>query len=118
MYFILFDPIFWINKTLATFDRIVAKLQIQVEKVDAEILATKGASLAVLDGVEEKTQVMADKANAKVRKIRDKALVKKEKVVEQADVKVKAISQREFALAEAKRRATNAARNINKLMED
>jgi len=65
MYFILFDPIFWINKTLATFDRMVAKLQKYTEKVEAEIEAIKGAAGAVLDDVEEKTQKMADETNMK-----------------------------------------------------
>jgi hypothetical protein len=37
MYFILFDPIFWINKTLATFDRMQAKLQKLVEKCEKEL---------------------------------------------------------------------------------
>lgn len=118
MYFILFDPIFWINKTLATLTNMVAKLQKQIEKVDAEIEATKGAQSAILNKTEEKTQKMADKANAKLRKVQDKATIKKFKVTDKADMRVNSIRRRETALADAKRRATNTAKNINKLMED
>ena len=118
MYFILFDPIFWINKTLATFDRMVAKLQKYTEKVDAEIEATKGVQEAILNKVEDKTQKMADKANAKMKKVKTKAFEKRSKVLQKADCRVSGVRNRETALTEAKRRATNAARNINKLMED
>jgi dipeptidase len=118
MYFILFDPIFWINKTLATFDRMVARLQKYTEKVDAEIEATKGVQEAILNEVEDKTQKMADKANVKLQKIKKKSFSKTSKVLQKADGQVSAVRSRETALAEAKRRATNAARHINKLMED
>ena len=118
MYFLLFDPIFWINKTLATFDRMVAKLQKYTEKVDAEIEATKGAQEAILNEVEDKTQKMADIANAKLQKIKQQSFSEKEKVLKKANSQVDVVKSREIALVEAKRRATNAARNINKLMED
>jgi len=118
MYFILFDPIFWINHTLATLTSMVSKLQRQIEKVDAELEATKGVQGAIMDEVEEKTQKMADKTNGKLLKIKTKSAKKKMKVVDKADVQINSVRRREIALADAKRRAENTAKNINKLMED
>lgn len=118
MYFILFDPIFWIGKALATFDRIIVKLEKQIAKVDAELEANKGVQEAILNETEDKTQKMADVANAKLQKIKEKAFSEKAKVIKKADSRVSAVRSREIALAEARRRATNAAKNINKLMED
>jgi len=118
MYFILFDPIFWINHTLSTLTRMVSKLQKQIEKVDAEMESNKNVQSDILDEVEDKTQKMADKANAKMLKMKSKASKKKMKVVNKADTKINVARIREKSLKDAKRKATNTAKNISKLMED
>ena len=118
MYFILFDPIFWINKTLATFDRMVTKLQRQIDKVNAELEANEGISDVVMDRMEEKTQKMADKTNRKLLKIGSKFDKKKAKVVDKADTQVNAVRARNQALYNARSRAEITAKNRDKITKE
>ena len=118
MYFILFDPIFWISKTLATFDRMVAKLQKQIDKVDAELDVNKGATIFIGNKAEEKAEKISEKTEAKRLRIANKAFNKKAKVAHKADKQINNVRARNAALNDAKRRASNAAKNISKLMED
>ena len=118
MYFILFDPIFLIGKTLATFDRMVTKLQRQIEKVDAELEANKDATFSIGFLADEKVQKVEEKASIKLAKVQAKAMKKEAKVADKAKKMVTQVRARTSALNDAKRRAANAAKNISKLMED
>ncbi len=118
MYFILFDPIFWISKTLATFDRMVTKLQKQIEKVDKELDANAGATELIGSLAEEKVEKIETKAAAKFLKLQAKRLKKERKIADRADKHIGGVRARDMALKDAKRRASNAAKNISKLMED
>lgn len=114
--FILLDPIFWINKTLATFDRMVAKLQKQIEKVDKELNDNIVVRSTITSTATDKTTKVSAKAEKKLEKINAKAYTKKTKISDKANARINMIRARDRALQEARRRAENTAKNINKLM--
>lgn len=114
--FLLFDPIFWINKTLATFDRMVSKLQKQVEKCEKEIIVNKARVKLAYEIKAEKSEAKIEKREAKLAKIREKADKELTKFKATAMSAEMTLSYRNNRLEVAKKRATNTARNIEKMM--
>jgi lysyl-tRNA synthetase class I len=116
MVFLLFDPIFWINKTLATFDRMVNRLTKQVEKAEKEIVKNKAKVATAYAIKAKKSEVKIEKREAKLAKVTGKATTKLNKIAAKAARKDMAFSYRNDALKIAKKRAANTAKNINKMM--
>jgi hypothetical protein len=105
MYFILFDPIFWINKTLATFDSLIAKLQKQIEKCNKEMEANLGG----MRFAETTASRKAEKAYVEAERKADKAKAKRDAVID-------GLQERNTALSSAKKRAATTAKNLSELM--
>lgn len=114
--FLLFDPIFWINKTLATFDRMISKLTKLVEKCENEIASNRDSIDLAYAIKKEKTTVKVDKREAKLAKIKEKVDKKLTKISEKAAKADMVLGYRNHALEIAKKRAANSARNIEKMM--
>ena len=116
MMFLLLDPIFWINKTLATFDRMVNRLTKQVEKCESEIVRNKAKIAIAYEVKAKKSEAKIEKREAKLEKIKEKAATKLTKISGKAVKKDMAFSYRNTALNMAKTRAANTAKNISKMM--
>ncbi len=115
--FILFDPIFWINKTLATFDRMIAKLQKHVEKCEKEAARNVDSISAVNHQADTEKFRAENKAFRKIANAKKKANKKSSKISLKRDLHTGMLAERNKALDKARSRAINTSKNLNKLME-
>ena len=113
--FMLTDPIFWINKTLATFERMIVKLQKYIEKCEAEVEANTTVISGTNEVASEKRAVVEQKALEKVNKVKTKADDKISVIKTKAKKQTMALATRNRQLNVAKHRAETTARNLNRL---
>ncbi len=114
--FILFDPVYWINKTLATFDRLIAKLQKQVTKCEKEAKRNEEAIVGVNQQAYTKKCHAENKALRTAAKAKTKASKKMTKITDKSLTHTRMIADRNVQLETARKRAMNTAKNLNKLM--
>lgn len=113
--FLLFDPIYYINKTLSTFDRMVAKLEKYLEKCDVEI----SKNLEIQKNLLEMTAKTIDDVHARkeqeMDKIETKALAKIKAINETSFNATSALDFRNARLRHAIDRAQTTVNNIKQI---